>query len=40
MKVEQERYFAGEALTWKTINKVHKDVEEEKFSFFVEVLVN
>ena len=33
MKVEQEKYFAGEALTWKTINKVHKDVEEEKFSF-------
>ena len=21
MKVEQEKYFAGEALTWKTINK-------------------
>ena len=33
MKVDQEKYFAGEALTWKTIEKVYTDVEEEKFSF-------
>ena len=33
MKVDQEKYFAGEALTWKTVNKIHQNVIDEEYSF-------
>ena len=33
MKVEQGKYFGGEALTWSVVEKVYKDILCGKFSF-------
>ena len=33
MKVEQGKYFGGEALTWSVVEKVYKDIFCGKFSF-------